>query len=471
MENLPVKNYIKYNLASMLKFTSFGFLVIMASVLALNSVYAQKNPLKTIIVDPGHGGRDGGAQGSVSREALIALKIGLKVRDMLKAELPSSNILITRETDELPGGLQNKDAALRWRAEYANQNNGDLFISIHLNASAGNQRYGRRVIGTKQETYYVTQGKGKKKKKIAKTRTVNEYERFRLPPSARGTQTYILARDWYQRKVNAAQGKVKSSVADSTEMLDMFETDPVQARIMAQQYAKYFFQKSLTLATYCEEEFSQLGRYSWGVLQRDWDGIWVLQATQMPSILVETGFVDNQEEEAYLNSDKGSTEIAHGIVNAVKRYRDVLANPTKGSAAADTAVIEDKKSQEKPLVPSVLKERSIDLVETIKTSAKEITVSFYDNAEVDGDTITVYANNKAILSHQGLNTRPITFKIALTDKEPSVELVMVAESLGLVPPNTALMIVEAGGKQYKINLSSSFEKNAAVRFKYDSSAP
>src|SRR4051812_5124232 len=176
----------------------------------------QKPPLKTIIIDPGHGGHDGGAHGAITREAVVALKIGLKLRDMMKQELPDINVIMTRERDELPGGLSNKDAALRYRAELANQNNADLFISIHLNASGANQRYGKRAVGTRQETYYVYSGKGKKKKKTAKTRTVTVYERYRLPATVKGTQTYILARDWYEQKVRNA-GKKKEVYETSVE--------------------------------------------------------------------------------------------------------------------------------------------------------------------------------------------------------------------------------------------------------------
>jgi N-acetylmuramoyl-L-alanine amidase len=318
-----------------MKRRSIFVFVLLSACLSVN-VFAEKGPkppLKTIIIDPGHGGKDGGAQGAISREAIIALEIGLKLRNMMKAEMPELNVLMTRESDDLPGGHSDKNAALRWRAEYANQNNGDLFISIHLNASLSNQRYGKKAVGTRQETYYVYSGKGKKRKKIAKTRTVTKYERYKLPATVLGTQTYILARDWYEKKVNAVGKKTDlyeggEGEADSLDQA-MLALDPVQARIMAQQYTKYFFQKSLTLATYCEEEFAQQGRYSWGVQQRDWDGIWVLQATQMPSILVETGFVDNATEEQYLTSEKGQEEVARAILNAVKRYKQMLENPSK----------------------------------------------------------------------------------------------------------------------------------------------
>ena len=321
-------------------FILFIFSVVVFSASADDKKIPQKPPLKTIIIDPGHGGIDGGAHGSVTREAVVALKIGLKLRELMKAELPDVNVLMTRERDELPAGLGNINAANRWRAEFANQNNADLFISIHLNASGANQRYGKRAVGTRQETYYVYSGKGRKKKKIPKTRTVTVYERFKMPATVKGTQTYILARDWYQKKVDNA-GKKKevyeTSVETDSSGLDLFTTDPIQARIMAQQYAKYFFQKSLTLASYCEDEFAQVGRYSWGVQQRDWTGIWVLQATQMPSILVETGFVDNPDEEEYLNSEKGTEETAHSILNAIKRYKEMLENPVKTTLSNSTA--------------------------------------------------------------------------------------------------------------------------------------
>jgi N-acetylmuramoyl-L-alanine amidase len=291
----------------------------------------QKPPLKTVIVDAGHGGHDGGARGELSREAILALEISLRVRDLMKQEIPDLNVLMTREQDELPGNQSSINAALRWRADYANRSGGDLFISIHLNATAANQRYAKKQVGTNQQTYYVYSGKGKKRKKIAKTRTVPVYEKYKLPATVSGTQTYILARDWYNIKLKSVGNKSEIYDTGERDTLDqeMIQMDPVEARIRAQQYTKYFFQKSLTLASFVEEEFARSGRRSWGVLQRDWDGIWVLQATQMPSILVETGFIDNPEEEAYLASEAGQLEVARGIVNAVKRYKAMLENPEK----------------------------------------------------------------------------------------------------------------------------------------------
>jgi N-acetylmuramoyl-L-alanine amidase len=102
--------------------------------------------------------------------------------------------------------------------------------------------------------------------------------------------------------------------------------------IRAQLYEKKFFSKSLLLATFVEEEFVKGGRESRGVKQRNEKGIWVLQATGMPSILVETGFVTNTEEEKYIVSDKGQEEIVAAIVEAIKRYKTSLEEMRGGNA-------------------------------------------------------------------------------------------------------------------------------------------
>ena len=297
----------------------------------------QKPPLKTIIIDPGHGGIDVGAGGDFSREAVVALEIGLRLRDILQKELPGVNVLITRERDELPGNATNKNAALIWRSDFANRNAGDLFIAIHLNSVAANKQFAYRTIGTRMETRTYYTGKGKNKKKVTKEVEVPVRERYRLPAKAWGTQTYVLASDWYNQKKKIMFGADKLLQPEDTVDMGLLDLDPAEARIRASEYAKHYFTKSITLATYCEQEFAQIGRNSWGVKQRDWEGISVLQRTQMPSILVETGFIDCQDEEKYLNSDQGQDEMANAIMRAVKRYKDMLENPQKYANGVDTS--------------------------------------------------------------------------------------------------------------------------------------
>ena len=117
-------------------------------------------------------------------------------------------------------------------------------------------------------------------------------------------------------------------------------------------------------------------------------------------------------------------------------------------------------------LPKVIKDRTNELFKTIIVSSNEIEVNFYDNGEIDGDTISVYLNGKQIGSHRGLTTEPITYKIKIDETNPDQEIVMVAENMGTIPPNTALMIVKVGGKRYDVNLSSNEQKNAMVRFRF-----
>src|SRR5436190_9406468 len=121
----------------------------------------QKKSIKTLIIDPGHGGLDPGARGSFSSEADVSLDVAMKLGKAIETEFPDIKIIYTRTTDVLPGNKPNKDAALKYRADLANESGGDLFIAIHCN-SAGKAPvgwYGRRVTG------YTT---GTKKVKVKK---------------------------------------------------------------------------------------------------------------------------------------------------------------------------------------------------------------------------------------------------------------------------------------------------------------
>ncbi len=116
--------------------------------------------------------------------------------------------------------------------------------------------------------------------------------------------------------------------------------------------------------------------------------------------------------------------------------------------------------------PPVLKERKNELFKTITTSERFVEISFFDNGEVDGDTISVFNNNRLVASRKGLSAKPVTIKIELSDADAQQDIIMVAENLGSIPPNTALMIVKAGDQRFTLNLSSTEQKNAMVRFKY-----
>jgi N-acetylmuramoyl-L-alanine amidase len=281
---------------------------------------AQQPALRTIIIDAGHGLPDPGAEGKYSTESQLTLAIAMKVGEQLKTLLPDCKIIYTRTDENLPEGLQDKNVANRLRAKRANENHGDLFIAIHVNSME--DHYSKTVIGHKQQTYYAYSGKGSKRKKIAKTRTVPVYKYTKLPCDIAGTETYIwaVAKNDQKKQFVSDNQEFSDEQADSTTQ----NFDSPEAGILASVQTQKYFDRSLLLATYVEDEFKKEGRTSWGVKQRNYEGIWVLQATAMPSILVETGFICNPDEEDYLNSEKGQNEVTYAITRAVLRYKQSL---------------------------------------------------------------------------------------------------------------------------------------------------
>lgn len=313
----------------------YGIIFSISSFNKIPSHPTQKSTLHTIILDAGHGGRDPGATGLVSHEADIALELVMKLGPAIEKEFPGIKIVYTRTSDVLPGNTDDIHQSLRARADIANKAKGDLFISIHCNANdqpAGGF-YAKRVIGHKKKVEYV----GKKKKK--KIVTVPIYESYWVKNMTTGTATYIWAADRGGLKggvinnQDTDQGTEGSEggevVKDSTNQLDL--TSP-EAKIRAQLYEKKYFANSFELASLVEDQFDKAGRNSTGVKQRNNKGIWVLQATAMPSILIETGFITNKEEEEYLNSDKGQGEMVRNIIAAIKLYKEHLNAASGGSS-------------------------------------------------------------------------------------------------------------------------------------------
>ncbi|MBC7874365.1 MAG: N-acetylmuramoyl-L-alanine amidase [Ferruginibacter sp.] len=266
--------------------------------------------IRTIVIDPGHGGQDAGAKGQYSYEKDICLAVSLKVGALIEREFPDVKILYTRKTDTYP--------ALHARADFANENKGDLFLCIHVN-SAPSQRKSE-LTGYKTVTYYTGKGKNRKKK----TKQVPQYRYYTLPSKAKGTETYI----WGAGKTDDKELAVRenaSMLSESNYKEKYGDLDPNSPEFIAFSLlkTKQYFKRSATLAGYVQDEFVNVGRVDRDVKQRP-VGIWVLQATAMPSVLVETGFISNPEEEKYLNSEEGQTEIADCIVKALKKYSQWL---------------------------------------------------------------------------------------------------------------------------------------------------
>ena len=290
------------------------------SIFLVSFVGKNENPpkvqIKTLIIDPGHGGIDPGARGNFSNEADVSLAVSLKFGKALQEQFPDLKIIYTRTTDVMAGNKRTKDEGLRYRANLANESGGDLFIAFHCNAAPDIRH--REYIGSKSITSYA--GKGKKRRKV--TRKVPQYRYWTSPNPAHGTETYIWAVGKNDAKVSAVNKTTEEyGEVDSTLTIELPDpSDPAEkARMLI--YAQNFFKKSLNLADLVEKEFTASGRFSRGVKQRNHAGIWVLQATGMPSILVELGFITDEEEEKYINSDQGQDEIVGDLVNAFTVYK------------------------------------------------------------------------------------------------------------------------------------------------------
>ena len=299
------------------------------------SVFSQPQAprkIKTIIIDPGHGGQDNGARGEYegtlgSLEKNITLAISMKLVKTLKEAMPDVEIIPTRTTDVY--------MSVHEKAKFANDHHGNLFVCIH--ADAVDLKTGSRIIGYKAETYHTTKyvGKGKHRKKIVTkhTREVPIRHYYKIPTNRKGTSTLILAARQTNDKIKALESGDLGFNTDENDSTADINYDSPEYKASALIYSQHYFKKSYQLASDVQEEIAKTGRNDLGVWQRQ-KGLWVLHATQMPAILIETGFVANYDDERYLNSEKGQQEIADAITRALVKYRNQAEGKTTATMAA-----------------------------------------------------------------------------------------------------------------------------------------
>jgi N-acetylmuramoyl-L-alanine amidase len=230
--------------------------------------------VKTIVIDAGHGGKDPGARGSYSVEKTVALNIALKLRDAIHENYPGIKVIMTR--------ADNTFIPLNHRSEIANNANANLFISIHCNSSPE----GTASIAHKQKGVMVL---------------VYSYKR-------KGEQLEAVRENSsiYQEK----------NYKETYESYD--ETDPVN-QIILNTYMQKYRKQSILFGDLLMDQFKATGdRVTLGVKEQS---VLVLAHSGMPNVLIETGFINNPEEEDYLNSATGQSEIVSSIVKAIGEYK------------------------------------------------------------------------------------------------------------------------------------------------------
>jgi len=252
--------------------------------------------IKTIIVDAGHGGKRTGAFGSYSVEKNVTLAIALKLQKAIEKGVNGVKVVMTRTTDD--------DIAFRSRADIANSNHGNLFISIHCNSLPDRRR--TELVGYKR-------AKRGKKTPVYKTVSV---------PDRSGKGVLMLV---YSTKRIGPQVEALRENADLYEEKDYkdqyngFDPEDPASVILLDAFKNRYRKQSIHLANLINNEFVQGdNRLSEGVREQV---IFVLDHTAMPSVLVETGYINNAADEAYLNSEDGQNEIVDSIVRAINNYK------------------------------------------------------------------------------------------------------------------------------------------------------
>ncbi|NQY29582.1 MAG: N-acetylmuramoyl-L-alanine amidase [Flavobacteriaceae bacterium] len=251
----------------------FNCLLLLIGILFFSSFsyLEETTPVKdkfVIVLDAGHGGKDPGRPTKLGyTEKAIALKLVLKIGEALEKN-PSIKVIYTRKTDVF--------IKLRERARIANKADADLFVSIHCNA-------------------HNTQ--------------------------AHGTETFVVGASNSQRNLDIAkeENEVIFLEDDYSENYEGFDPNSPESIIGLTLMQEEYVDQSIMLANLIETNFAKKAkRKSRGVKQAS---LWVMHNTYMPSVLIETGFITNKKEGAYLNSKKGQEEISNSIVASILEYK------------------------------------------------------------------------------------------------------------------------------------------------------
>ena len=245
--------------------------------------------MQTIVLDPGHGGKDPGCSGVNSKEKTIALGIALELGEFISESYPRLKVVYTRDKDVF--------IPLHKRAAIANKNQADLFISIHCNY------VGREAVN--------------------------------------GTETYVLG--LHRAEDNLAVAKRENAAiffeSDYEVHYGGYDPNSAEGHILMSLFQNAFLDQSIFLAGKIEEQFGVANqRQSRGVKQA---GFLVLRETAMPSVLIETGFLSNKEEEQFLLEPENQKAMAQSIFRAIEQYKEMIETPDDQTVIAESDVSEE----------------------------------------------------------------------------------------------------------------------------------
>ncbi len=347
----------------------------------------EKYSIKTVVIDAGHGGRDDGTSGRKAKEKDIALAIALKLGTYIEENLPKVKVIYTRTTDVF--------IPLNERADIANRNKADLFISIHLNGNKDTRAYGT-------ETYAMGLHK-----------TDGNLEVAKIENSA------ILFEEDYSTKYEG------------------FDPHSAESYIIFSFLQNTFLEQSLNYAAFVENEFeTRVLRKSRGVKQA---GFLVLWKTTMPSVLIEAGFLTNPQEERYLMSTEGQEYIASAIYRAFKSYKIAIEEKSQFVAKIDSNFQNQSSNPKVDLADSNTLVNPISFKVQIASSTNSIPVSsdFFKGFE----NIEEYKFDEYYKYTIGSTSdfeKIVKYKKIVEENFPDAFIIAIDENRNLIPLNEAL---------------------------------
>ena len=239
------------------------------------AVNAASKPF-TLVIDAGHGGHDTGAVGAISKEKNLTLKFAQAFGRMVEKNCPGVKVVYTRKTDRF--------VELYRRAEIANQNKADLFISVHINA-------------------------------LPRGRVARGFQTYTLGTSKRtGKKTGVMQ----NLEVAKRENSVIFLEKDYKQTYHGYDPNSPESDIMFEYIQDKNMENSVELAKYMQRYVCQAtGRQDMGAQQ---DNLAVLRLSSMPGCLVELGFISTRDEEQYMNSSRAEEQYARGLFNAFLAY-------------------------------------------------------------------------------------------------------------------------------------------------------
>lgn len=285
---------------------------LITSILLVTSFVLSKKgkagAIRTIVIDPGHGGKDPGCNGVTHKEKDVSLAVALRLGKLIEENYKDVKVIYTRTTDIF--------VELEDRAQIANKAKADLFISIHCNAA------GKPVYVKDPKT-------GKKRKKTFKNKKGKLVVVEKPNPEPFGTETYVmgLKNEEGKMKVATRENSAIFLEDDYEKKYEGFDPDSPESYIIMSNYTSAYVIQSANLAVKIQEEYTKkAGRIDKGVHRQS---IWVLWRTAMPSILTEIGYLTNPLEEQFLGSKEGQDYLAKSIFRGFRKYKDDIEGTKK----------------------------------------------------------------------------------------------------------------------------------------------